>query len=398
MSTAGKPESDTSTDNVLAVNLIRQKLEQLYLSEPDVKEEIQEANSISKPRSPHQQFMFDLSRSGKSLAEIQTAWHNYYVALPDNEKHRVWQEFYEEHNRRSRSVMAPTVSGPAVPTAPPDAASTAKPVTYSAPDEQDKRTITEIKRQLLRNIAKRPNQPKPGHLQSLAFGLTCGFVVLVILMLGFFNERFIAPFVTPSKAVSATPIIIDPNSTASVGPEPKIIIPKINLEIPVVYTEPSIEENAVQKALEKGVLHYATTPNPGELGNGVIFGHSSNNILNKGDYKFAFVLLKRLETGDTFILHKDGRRYVYRVFAKKVVKPEDVGVLADTQGKSATFSLITCDPPGTDKNRLVVTGEQITPDPTTNIAGTPKPVSEQPKVLPSNSPSLWQRFTNWLTS
>ncbi|MES2971590.1 MAG: sortase [Patescibacteria group bacterium] len=380
-----------SNDNILAVNLIRQKLQQVYLQEPDAKEELLETNNTPSSLSPHQQFMYNLGRSGKSLAEIQTAWHNYYVELPDNQKHQVWQEFYEEHNRRSRTALATPIK----PVAP------AQPIqTFTGMPalKFDRRTVTDIKRQLLKHVSKRPNQKKGGHLQSLLFGLSSGFVVLAILLFGFFNERFIAPFISPSKTVSATAIIIDPNSTTSVGPEPKIIIPKINVEIPVVYTEPSVEENAVQKALEQGVLHYATTSNPGELGNGAIFGHSSNNILNKGDYKFAFVLLKRLETGDTFIIQKDGKRYVYRVFAKKIVKPEDVSVLGDTQGKSATFSLITCDPPGTSLNRLVVTGEQITPDPNANLASTAKPVESQPKILPSNSPSLWQKITNWFSS
>ncbi len=381
---------DTSDDNVLAVNLIRQKLEQVYLQEPDAKEELQESAAKPSHRSPHQEFMYQLSKSGKTLAQIQTEWHTYYINLPDNEKHRVWQEFYEEHNRRSRAAL--TVPVTTAPIASPSQAST-----HTQPARQDRRSITDIKQLLLKHIAKRSPQKKGGHLQSLGFGLACGFAVLVILMFGFFNERFIAPFITPSKAVSNTPIIIDPNSTTSVGLEAKIIIPKINVEIPVVYTEPSIEEDAVQKALEQGVLHYATTPNPGELGNGAIFGHSSNNILNKGAYKFAFVLLKRMESGDTFVLQKDGKRYVYRVFAKKVVKPEDVGVLNDTQGKSATFSLITCDPPGTSLNRLVVIGEQITPDPGANIASTVTPALSEPKILPSNAPSLWQRFTNWLT-
>ncbi len=223
----------------------------------------------------------------------------------------------------------------------------------------------------------------------------CGLIVVVILLFSFFNERFLAPFITPSRTVSDTQIIIDPSSTTA-GPNPEIIIPKINVEIPVIYSEPSIEDHAVQRALQDGVLHYATTPNPGEVGNGTIFGHSSNNILNQGKYKFAFVLLQRLETGDTFILQKDSKRYVYRVFAKKVVKPEDVSVLEDSQGKPATFTLITCDPPGTSLNRLVVTGEQITPDPSSNIASSATGNQSKPKVLPSNSPSLWQRFTNWI--
>src|SRR6185437_11253484 len=57
-----------------AVELIRQKVANLYVTEPDTKEELNEAEEIT-PRSKHQQFMYELSTSGKGLAEIQTAWH-----------------------------------------------------------------------------------------------------------------------------------------------------------------------------------------------------------------------------------------------------------------------------------------------------------------------------------
>ncbi len=377
---ANDDRSDTANP---AADLIRQKLNQLYTNEPSAREELQEARA-NPHHSKHQQFMLQLSQSGKSLAGIQTAWHNYYVNLPDADKHLVWQEFYQEHNRRSGAIpaAAPTQLAPPHPAKHP-----------RQPSSNSSQSVSDIKKQLLSHVRTQARHKRGGHLKSLLFGLSTGLVVVVILLFGFFNERFLAPFITPSKDVSATPIIIDPSSGA-VGPEPKIIIPKINVEIPVVYDEPSIQEGAVQKALERGVLHYGTTPNPGELGNGVIFGHASNNILNKGEYKFAFVLLKRLETGDTFIVQKDGKRYVYRVFAKKVVKPQDVSVLSDGGGKPATMSLITCDPPGTSLNRLVVTGEQITPDPSGNLASSAK-ADQAPEILPSNSPTLWSRLTNW---
>ncbi len=385
MNPSEDPSNNRSDSENPAADLIRHKLNQLYTDEPSARDELQEVQTPGQ-HSKHQHFMLQLSQSGRSLAEIQTAWHNYYVALPDDEKHRVWQEFYQEHQRRTSKSNAPKVLY-----IPPSQHSTSE--HRSAPN--DTRTVADIKNQLLNHVRTRANPKKGGHLKSLLFGLTSGVVVVSILMFGFFNERFLAPFITPSKSVSSTPIIIDPNSTV-VGSEPKIIIPKINVEIPVVYDEPSIDEHAVQTALERGVLHYATTSNPGELGNGTIFGHSSNNILNKGNYKFAFVLLKRLEAGDTFILQKDGKRYVYRVFSKKVVKPEDVSVLSDAQGKPATFTLITCDPPGTSLNRLVVAGEQITPDPVSNVASSAK-ANATPKVLPSNSPTLWSRITGWFT-
>ncbi len=385
------PSDDRSEPANPAVDLIRQKLQQVYANEPNAATEIQLTQSGTHA-SRHQQFMYRLSQSGRSLADIQTAWHNYYVGLPDHEKHEVWQEFYQEYNRRSsRGTMSPQPSQHMI--APPQTPSN---TSYHSTESKDPRSVADIKQQLLNTISRRSTK-RGGHIKSILFGLSFGTIVVAILMFGLFNERFIAPFITPSKSVSSTPIIIDPGNMR-VGMEPKIIIPKINLEIPVVYTEPSIEEDAVQNALQQGALHYATTSNPGEKGNGVLFGHSSNNILNSGKYKFAFVLLNRLEPGDTFSLHKDGKRYVYRVFDKKIIKPDNVSVLGDTLGKTATFSLITCDPPGTSLNRLVVTGEQITPDPATNLASTAKPNQPQPQNLPSNAETLWHRLYTWLTS
>jgi sortase A len=382
-----KPQSGASE----AASLLRGKIDKLYAAEPGAGEELAESEAAGRNRSKHQQFMHELSASGKGLAEIQTAWHQYYVDLPNNEKHEVWQEFYSQH---SRSAAAQPTGG--VPKPEPAQPSHKKTAHRTTKHHEEPRTIETIKSELLRRVSS--SKPgKRGHAgHSLLFGLGMGSLVAVLMLFSFFNERFIAPFVTPSKSVSNTPIIIDPSTTA-VGPEPKIIIPKINVEIPIVFDEESTEEHAIQRALEEGVIHYSTTSNPGEVGNGAIFGHSSNNILNKGKYKFAFVLLKRLEAGDIFYVQKDGRRFAYRVYKKSVVTPEQVEVLS-TQDKPATMSLITCDPPGTSINRLVVVGEQITPDPAKNIASTAKTEAVTPAVLPSNAPTLWSRFWTFLQS
>lgn len=401
------PHSNDTHDDAgnLAADLIRTKLQGIYADEPAAEEELAEAQH-ERHRSKHQQYMLELSQSGRLLADIQTAWHNYYLKLPDNEKHEVWQEFYDEYNKRDMPKKAShaTVSHEQHAQAtPPPATSHSDPISHNTAKKRrkhrrhDTRTKGEVKQQLLGKVDQRATAKRGGHLKSLAFGAASGLIVVVILLFSFFNERFLAPFVTPSKTVSNNSIIIDQNATTA-GSEPLIIIPKINVEIPVVYDEPSIDENAVHSALDRGVVHYATTPNPGELGNGAIFGHSANNIFNKGKYKFAFVLLKRLENGDTFIIQKDGKRYVYRVFDKKIVRPDNVSVLNYNYGKPATFSLITCDPPGTSLNRLIVTGEQITPDPGTNVASSAKASQASPKVLPSNSETLWHRLVTWLSS
>jgi LPXTG-site transpeptidase (sortase) family protein len=414
-----------------AADIARGKLSKLYDNEPEATEEIKEVVVADKRNlSKHQRFMEDLSKSGRGLAEIQTAWHEYYAGLSDVEKHEVWQEFYDQHARSGgkkptvtalepseenqqeetpnkqptepeapqvlppRQAVQPSNEAPPKPVRRPRTRRAATtPKRRTAPAE---RTVSAVKSDLLDKVSSRSRIKKVNHhVRALGFGLSMGCLVVLILLFSFFNERFITPFIRPSQHVSATPIIVDPGADTNVGPEPKIIIPKINVEATVVYDEPSIDDAAVQGALERGVLHYATTPDPGQLGNAVIFGHSSGNILNKGKYKFAFLLLKSVEKGDTFMLQKDGKRYVYKVYNKFITSPTDLSVLNPPTDRKAIVTLITCDPPGMSTNRLIIQAEQIYPDPAANTPSkTLTSPSQTPTVIPGNSESLWHRLTN----
>jgi sortase A len=230
----------------------------------------------------------------------------------------------------------------------------------------------------------------------LAFGFGVGALVLFIFLFSFFNQVFIAPLIQPSRNQQNTPIIL---STDDIAPSstPEVIIPKINIEIPVVYSDTSISDAAVETSLQDGVLHYPTTVVPGQQGNAAFFGHSSNNIFNPGKYKFAFVLLHTLVPGDVFYLTYNGTVYAYQVYNREIVSPADVSVLNNVPGKTATATLITCDPPGTSINRLVVWGVQISPDPSTDSvpAQTLNP-AQMPTQLANDGPSLWGRFTHWV--
>jgi sortase A len=378
---SGPPKPKASDDKSLAADVIRKKVEAAYGNEPDLEEEgedIEQAGLSAKP-SKHQTFVLSLMESGKPLHDIQTEWHQYYQGLTDLEKHQVWQEFYSTHAKASKlSSKVPSLT----------------------PEVHKKLTQRQVTPESLapRRKAVRPAQKsEPRHmplsvrqgLHSLAFGLSIGCLVLLILLFSFFNERFIAPFVQPSRHVNNIPLI---TAGAAVGTEPEVIIPKINVEIPVVYDVNTINDAAVDQGLERGVVHYADTALPGQNGNLVIVGHSSNNILNPGKYKFAFVLLSRLENGDTFYIQKDGKRYTYQVYKKTVVSPNDVSVLGPAD-KVATATLITCDPPGTSINRLVVVGQQISPDPIANTpASTTNTLAKSTKLIPGNSQSLWARI------
>lgn len=363
-----------------AVKVIRDKLAKLYSREPDAADEAIEAYRAQEHRSKHQAYMYGLTTSGKSLAEIQTEWHTYYASLPDSEKHEVWQEFYKANEQQTHAPVGGHGN---------QHNKTHKHTGALHTSTNDTRTTAEIKQQVMNRLSANGKLKARHHFQSLLFGLGMASVVVMLFLFGFFNERFIAPFISPSRQVTATPIV---GNSTNVGPESKIIIPKINLEVPVVFDLNTTEEKDVQAGLEKGVVHYSTSADPGQTGNVVIVGHSSNNILNKGKYKFAFVLLKRLEIGDTFSIQKGGVRYTYAVYDKKIVKPTDVDVLGTT-AKPNSATLITCDPPGTSLNRLVVVAEQISPDPSTNKASAAAaPTLTSTGVLPSNAPSLWQRI------
>lgn len=430
-----------------AVDLIRRKLEAMYAFEPDTQQE-QHIVAAEQPiaRSKHEQFMHQLSTSGKSLAQIQTEWHAYYVSLPDEEKHQVWQEFYSHNSRQQpASVMQPSVqtqvvasvhadtpvATPAQPTMP---AMPAQPshidpleaatnmVVVSQPTEDHpakkpaahgskagakaaevhKKGRAALKRQIEKrvNLSAAKQAKAMQHFKSLMFGIGSGLIVLVIVLFGLFNEMVIAPFIQPSNKAGATPIILNTDGIAP-SSTPEVIIPKINVQIPTDYSLTSNSEEEVQKGLEGGIVHYPTTVRPGQKGNAAYFGHSSNNIFNPGKYKFAFVKLHELVPGDIFYLTYEGKVYSYKVFDKQIVTPDQVSVLNNVEDKTATATLITCDPPGTALNRLVVWGEQISPDPNTAVDAAPAQSGDtgaaEKQQLSGNGPSLWSRLTGWIT-
>jgi sortase A len=341
--------------------------------------------------------MYDLGTSGKDLATIQTEWHDYYQGLPADQKHQVWQEFYA-----SQSVLTgqPQPSAGATAQAlakhkqPAVSSKRARSVASKPGKLRDARSAKDIQAAIKDTVTAGGQLEAKHHLQSLLFGLGMGFVVLLIFLFGFFNEVVIAPFIQPSRVVAATPLIVSSSDSVASVANPEVIIPKINVEIPVNYNETSTDENAIENDLQSGVVHYPSTTLPGQTGNAAFFGHSSNNIFNKGKYKFAFVLLHTLVPGDTFYLAYNGKMYVYQVISRDIVDPSDVSVLNPVAGQTATATLITCDPPGTSLHRLIVVGKQISPDPSGDSQATAVTAvtPTAPSSLPGNGPTLWGRF------
>lgn len=106
--------------------------------------------------------------------------------------------------------------------------------------------------------------------------------------------------------------------------------------------------------LSRHLIHYLPHTLPGKKGNVVIFGHSTlPQLYNIKDYKTIFTYLPSLNKGDRVQLKMGDTSYEYEIFDMFVVKPDQISVL-DQKYDDSYLTLITCVPPGTYWNRLVV--------------------------------------------
>lgn len=169
-----------------------------------------------------------------------------------------------------------------------------------------------------------------------------------------------APKIITTQELQETPMAASaPLDVGEVIPAAsQVVIPKINVTAPIIFVD-SREEKTIQANLSNGVVHYAGTAQPGEVGNAFITGHSSNYWWVKGSYNYIFVNLDKMQIGDQAKVYHNGKKIVYQVAEKRVVAPEDLSVLNQTD--TPTLTLMTCTPPGTNWKRLIVKLDQVAP-------------------------------------
>lgn len=258
-------------------------------------------------------------------------------------------------------------------------------------------------------LSKLQKLRKHKHWYNIKLVVGTVLVFLLIFNSQFFISQFIYLFnrskpntqtntEQTNKSTPSTPTQTAQPQPEVVGPLNEIIIPKIGVTAPLVFIDTN-NEAAVLRALRDGVVHYYGTAYPGEVGNSVFFGHSSNDWWEPGNYKFVFVLLEKLAPGDIYEIHYNSRKYVYTVTETKVVAPTDLTVLNQTNEPTST--LITCTPPGTSWRRFIVFGKQTNPAPNATpqqpAQQTTQQASGQSKqaTLPSAPPSIWDQIINF---
>ena len=205
-------------------------------------------------------------------------------------------------------------------------------------------------------------------------------------------------YVSPGNAPATEIEALDPTITQTVSSDPRLIIPKLNIDVPIRF---DVSVSDVMAAMNNGVAHYrisGASAFPGQIGNFVITGHSAGDVYSSNPYKYIFSGLERLEDGDLIYVNYQSVRYTYRVIKKQVIEPTDVGALV-VQTDKPLITLVTCTPLGTSRYRLLVTGEQISPatDENTEVDSGEGTVNIDEAVMPANEPSFFEGIWNWLT-
>jgi sortase A len=157
-----------------------------------------------------------------------------------------------------------------------------------------------------------------------------------------------------------------------------MVIPKIELDAPITWSVKNTDAE-VQSALKNGLVNLQGTSLPGEAGNVFITGHSSDLPWSNGNYKTIFSLLNKMVVGDIIMLKYQNKEFIYKVHEVKVVQPDDLSVLDQTN--DSILTLMTCTPVGTTLRRLIVASKQIYPETNTlQVKQEGTTLNELPKV------------------
>ncbi|MEP6710369.1 MAG: sortase, partial [Candidatus Saccharibacteria bacterium] len=271
--------------------------------------------------------------SEEEWKHYHSAWQNYYQTY--------YERYYVGHIQQARQAL--------------EAQSNLQTVAIGSgePDTLDTdEALYDLRNRLVGNVQTAAVKVKKSrHFVPIAAAIC---VMLLFLFLQYNRILFanVEAYVSPGN-IDPQNIIVDPNTSTTVDPSStKLVIPKINVDVPVDYNATPAYASQMD-SMTRGVAYFGiagANSKPGQIGNTPIAGHSSNDIIDKGDYKFIFAQLEKLGKGDVIYANYQGTRYTYIVARTEVVQPTEVGKLVYPTDKPL-LTLITCTPVGTARNR-----------------------------------------------
>lgn len=346
--------------------------------------------------------------NSESWKKYHSAWQDYYQKYYSEYYSKAARTYIEKEKLKQAREKAEeeeileslTRTSARLKKSPTMSLKTGKEVHASASSSSE--NVKEIEASLRQKIRKKATEnAKKSHRHRHLIPILAGVAVMLLILFLQYNRLIFAPimaYVSPGNAPATSIEAVDPTITQTVSADPRLIIPKLNVDVPIHF---GISLDEVMPAMNNGVAHYriaGASAYPGEIGNTVITGHSAGDVYSSNQYKYIFSGLERLEDGDLIYINYNSVRYTYRVIKKEVVEPTNVAALVVETDKPL-LTLVTCTPLGTSRYRLLVTAEQIAPDYEGAEKAENLPTVDQniEESLPSNEPSFFEGIWNWLT-
>lgn len=354
--------SSNDTQRDAAANLVRGQLDALYGDQHTARQQ-EPQNTPAAAQPAKQQQNAQSSGQPDHWQQYHNQWQQYYQ--------RYYEQYYVGHLHQAiKNQEKATLT----------------------PKEQKDEELLDLRQKI---VTKANKSAKKARGSRHFIPIVSAAVVVSIVAFLQYNDVLMSnvqAYVSPG-AIDPQNIVVDPTADVKVGAEPKLIIPKINVDVPAIYGV-GYDHNSQMKAMEKGVAHFAipgANAVPGQIGNTVLSGHSSNDLFDPGDYKFIFAQLDKLQVGDTIYTNYNSVRYTYSITKKEVVLPTQVDKLTYPTSKPI-LTLITCTPLGTAEKRLLITAEQVSPDPSKATAASAPAAGGSSAVMTGNGPSALERL------
>lgn len=159
----------------------------------------------------------------------------------------------------------------------------------------------------------------------------------------------------------------------------RIRVPNVGIDLP-------IHHGTSDEAMRTGAGHlYGTALPVGDTGARPVL--STHTGLRSAT---LFDRLTDVKIGDTFYVDVYGETLAYKVTRIDVITPDQIEALAPTPGKDLV-TLMTCTPYAVNSHRLLVTGERVPYDPTTDPAPTTAAATTSPVdfILNTITPLPW---------
>lgn len=159
----------------------------------------------------------------------------------------------------------------------------------------------------------------------------------------------------------------EPTPTPKIYIEPEdnifnVEIPKIGAKADIVIGVSPYDKNEYKRVLKDNVIaqsQISSLPGEGKGTSVYLFAHSSQQDISAARQNSVFYLLGELNNDDMVMINYKGKMHVYKVYMKKIIKPNQIEYLEYKEDDKEIVILQTCWPIGTNWQRLLVFAEKV---------------------------------------